>query len=74
MFAPTRNDTFDLPDASYSIADIHEYFELIIKKHETLTENPLVQIHRNKIKNRFVFKVKKDCKSKLLTSETTKLL
>ena len=41
--APTWNDTFDLPDSSYSIADIlQDYFEFIIKKHETLTENPPV--------------------------------
>ena len=39
--APTWNDTFDLPDGSYSIADIQDYFEFIIKKHETLTENLL---------------------------------
>ena len=25
------NDTFDLPDGSYSIEDIQDYFELIIK-------------------------------------------
>ena len=25
--APTWNDTFDLPDGSYSIADIQDYFE-----------------------------------------------
>ena len=30
--APTWNDTFDLPDVSYSIADIQYYFEFIIKK------------------------------------------
>ena len=40
--APTWNDTFDLPDGSYSISDIQDYFEFIIKKHETLTENPPV--------------------------------
>ena len=48
--APTWNDTFDLPDSSYSIADIQDYFEFIIEKHETLTENPPVQIYPNKIK------------------------
>ena len=47
--APTWNDTFDLPDGSYSIADIQDYFEFIIKKHETLTENSPVQIYPNKI-------------------------
>ena len=30
--APTWNDTFNLPDGSYSIADIQDYFEFIIKK------------------------------------------
>ena len=29
---PTWNDTFDLPDGSYSISDIQDYFEFIIKK------------------------------------------
>ena len=38
--APTWNDTFDLPDGSHSIAEIQDYFDFIIKKHETLTENP----------------------------------
>ena len=43
--APTWNETFDLPDGSYSIADMLDYFEFIINKHETLTENPSVQIY-----------------------------
>ena len=50
--APTWNDTFDLHDSSYSIADIQDYLEFIIKKHETLTENPPAQIYPNKIKSR----------------------
>ena len=72
--APTWNDTFDLPDGSYSISDIQDYFEFIIKKHETLTENPPVQIYPNKIKNRIVFKIKTGYKLELLTPETMKLL
>ena len=72
--APTCNDTFDLPDGSYLIADIQDYFELIIKKHETLTENPAVQIYPNKIINRIVFKIKISYKLELLTSEIMKLL
>ena len=72
--APTWNDTFDLPDGSYSIADIQDYFEFIIKKHETLTENPPVQIYPNKIKNRIVFKIKTGYKLELLSPETMKLL
>ena len=72
--APTWNDTFDLPDGSYSISDIQDYFEFIIKKYETLTENPPVQIYPNKIKNRIAFKIKTGYKLELLTSETMKLL
>ena len=72
--APTWNDTFDLPDGSYSIADIQDYFEFIIKKHETLTENPPVKIYPNKIKNRIFFKIKTGYKLELLTPETLKLL
>ena len=30
--AATWNDTFDLPNGSYSIADIQDYFEFVIKK------------------------------------------
>ena len=72
--APTWNDTFDLPDGSYSIADIQDYFEFIIKKHETLTENPSIQIYPNKIINKIVFKIKTGYKLELLTLETMKLL
>ena len=72
--APTWNETFDLPDGSYSIADIQDYFEFIIKKHETLSENPSVQIYPNKIKNRIIFKIKNGYKLELLTPETMKLL
>ena len=72
--APTWNDEFDLPDASYSIADILDYFEFIIEKHETLNENPPVQIYLNKIKNRIAFKIKTGYKLELLTPETMKLL
>ena len=72
--APTWNDTFDLTDGSYSIADIQDYFEIIIKKHETLTENLPIQIYPNKIKNRIVFKIKTGYKLEFLTPETMKLL
>ena len=63
-----------MPDGSHSIADIQDYFEFIIKKYETLTENPPVQIYPNKIKNRIVFKINTGYKLELLSSETMKLL
>ena len=72
--APTWNDEFDLRDDSYSISDIQDYFEFIIKKHETLAENPPIQIYPNKIKNRIVFKVKTGYKLELLSPETMELL
>ena len=72
--APAWNDNSDLPDGSYSIEDIQDYFEFIIKKRETLTENPPIQIYPNKIKNRNVFKIKTGYKLELLTLETMRLL
>ena len=56
--APTWNDTFDLPDGFYSIENIQDYFEFIIKKHETLTEDPQAETYPNRITNRIVFKNK----------------
>ena len=72
--APTWNETFDLPDGSYTIDDIQDYFEFIIKKHETLTDNPSIKIYSNKIKNKIIFKIKTGYKLELLTPETMKLL
>ena len=74
MSVPTWNDEFDLPNGSYSIWNIEEYFEFIIKKHETLTENHPIQIYPNKIKNRIVFEIKTGYKLELLSLETMKLL
>ena len=71
---PTWNETFDLPVASYSIDGIQDYLEFIIKKHETLTENPPVDIYPNKTKNRIDFDIKTGYKLELLTSETMRLL
>ena len=51
--APTWNDKFNFPDGYYSVSDIQDYFdyfEYIIKKHDTIADNPPVQIYVNKIK------------------------
>ena len=63
-----------MPDVPYSIADIQNYFEFLIKKHETLAGNPSVQIYPNEIKNRIVFKVKTGYELELSSSKTMKLL
>ena len=74
IFVPTWNESFGLPDGSYSISDIQDYFEFIVKKYETFTENPPVQIYVNRIKTRIVFRIKTRYKLELLTPETMKLL
>ena len=74
LSAPTWNYTFDLSHGSYSIEDIQDYFEFIIKKYETLTENVPIKIYPNKIKSRIVFKIKTGHKLDLLSPETMKLL
>ena len=72
--APTWNDEFSLLDESYSVSDNQDYFEYIITKHETIADNPPVQISVNKIKNRIVFKIKTGYELELLTEETMQLL
>ena len=72
--APTWNDEFNLPDGSYSVSNIQDYFECIIKKPETIADNPPVQIDLNKIKSRIVFKIKTGYKLELLSKETMQLL
>ena len=42
--APIWNDEFELPDGSYSISDIQDYFEYILKKHGENIDNPSVKI------------------------------
>ena len=74
LHAPTWNDEFDLPDGSYSIPDIQDYFEYIIKKHEAIANNPPVQIYVNKIKNRIVFKIKTDYKLELVSPEKNEII
>ena len=74
ILAPTWNDTFDLPDGSYSISDIQDCFEFIIKKHETLSKSPPVQISPNEIKSSIVFEIKTGYKLEVLTPKTMKLL
>ena len=55
------NKTFELLDGSYSLSDIQDYHEYVIKKHRTVTDNPPI-------------KIKKICYIQILTPETMKLL
>ena len=72
--APTWNDKFKLPDGSYFVSDIQDYFEYIFKKHGENTDKLLVQIYINKTENRVTFKIKNWYSVELLTSEPMKLL
>ena len=53
--APTRNDTFGLPDKSYSASDIQDYFDIqgiqayYKKNHEIFVNNPPIKLYTNKI-------------------------
>ena len=72
--SPTWNEEFTLPDGSYSISDIQDYFEYILKKHRENTDKPSIQMYVSKIKNRITFKIKKRYSLELFTKETMKLL
>ena len=72
--APTWNEEFKLPDGSYSISDIQDYFEYILKKHSESVDNPPIRINVNRIQNRITFKIKSGYYLELLTPETMKLL
>ena len=74
IFAPTWNETFDLPDGSYNIPAIQNYIEYVIKKHETIADTAPILIYANNIINRIVFKRKTGYKLELLSEETMKLL
>ena len=72
--APTWSDEFELPDGSYYISDIQDYFEYILKKHSENVDNPSIKIYVNKIENAVTFKIKRGYYLELLTPETMKLL
>ena len=72
--APTWNDKFELPDGSYSVSDIQDYFQHILKKHGESTNNPSIRIYGNKTENGITFKIKTAYHLGLLTPETMKLL
>ena len=71
---PTWTEEFELPDGSNSVSDIHNYFQNILKKHETVTDNLSIMVSVNKIENRITFKIKTELYLELLMPETMKLL
>ena len=80
--APTWNKEFTLPDGSYSVSDINDYFEYILKKYGEKINNDKdndknklsIKIYINKVENRVTFKIKNGYNLELLTKETMELL
>ena len=72
--APTWSEEFELSDGSYSVSDIQDYFEYILKKRSESVNNPSIRIYVNRIENRITFKIKSGYYLELLTPETMKLL
>ena len=72
--APTWSEEFELPDGSYSVSDIQDYFEYILKKHSGSVDNPSVRMYINRTENRITFKIKNGYYLELLTPETMILL
>ena len=54
----TLDNQFELPDGSYSVPDIQDYFDYILKKHGESIDNPSVKIYLNKIENRTTSRIK----------------
>ena len=51
--ATTWGEEFELPDGSYLVSDIQDYFEYILKKQSESVDNPSMRIYVNKIENRY---------------------
>ena len=70
------NDKFELPDGSYYVSDIQDYFEYILKNMEErlMTDNSSIRNYANEKENRTKFKIKTGYYLQLLTPETMKLL
>ena len=74
IYAPTWNNKLELPDGSYSLSDIQDYFEYILKQHGEKTVNPSIRIYISKLENRITFKIKTGYYLELLIPEKMKLL
>ena len=57
MSVPTRNEESELLDWSYSISDIQDYFEYILKIQGEKTVSLSIKIHVNEIEHRITFKI-----------------
>ena len=72
--APAWNEKFELPDGSYSISDIQDYFSYILKKHGENIDYLLIRKYANNMENKIKFKLKAGYYLEILTPEMIKLL
>ena len=70
--APRWYEKLELPDGSYSVSDIQNYFEYTIKKYDTLIDNSPNRIYVMTIENKVIFRVKTGYCLELLTPQTMK--
>ena len=75
---PTRSKDITIPDGSYEIYQIQNYFlDEVIKKHESTVksnEQSPILIYANRILNRVTFRIKTGYKLESLANETMRLL
>ena len=78
LCGPTWSEDVTIPDGSYEISQIQDYFlDEVIKKHESdskSNEQSPILIYANRILNRVSFRIKTGYKLELLTNETMRLL
>ena len=67
------SEEFELPEGSYSVADIDDYFKFIVKKH-TKDHEKDIEVYANKVKNRVTFKMADGVSLELMTPATQKFL
>ena len=58
--APTWSEEFNLSDGSYSVSDIQDYFEYILKKHSESIDNPSIRMYINRVERELHLKLKMD--------------
>ena len=66
----TWDENLELRDGSYSVLDVQDFLEYIIKKRRTFTDESQIQIYMNEIQNRITLKTKIGYYLETLTSET----
>ena len=63
-----------MPESFYSMSDIKDYVNYIIKKQEMLPTNHPIHIYINQLDNILTFKIKDGYKLELQTPETIKFV